>query len=181
MRFADSYIILRIARSILRQEGIAELMKSLRLAVIAFLAAGLTSAAGKADFSGVWEMDLKQSDFGAIPPPDSLKRTIEQHDSALIMTDEQVSPLGPEKAVRKYTTDGKETTYQWTGSDVKSAAHWDGDVLVIVGKVDAGGMDVVITSRMTVSADGKRLTEDDKIASADGTELAAFKIVLVKK
>jgi len=156
-------------------------MKHSRLAIIALLTAGLAFAAGKPDFSGVWEMDLKQSDFGAIPPPDSLKRTIEHHEPSLIMTDEQNSPLGPEKAVRKYTTDGKETSYEWTGSTVKSAAHWDGDVLVVVGKVDAGGMDVVITSRMTVSGDGKKLTEDDKIASADGTELAAMKIVLVKK
>ena len=156
-------------------------MKHFRLATLGLVAAGLIFAAGRPDLSGVWVMDLKQSDFGAVPPPDSLTRTIEHREPSLIFTDEQVSQLGPEKAVRKYTTDGKETTYEWTGSTVRSAAHWDGDVLVTVGKVDAGGMDVLVTGRITLSSDGKVMTENDKVTTADGTELAAFKIVLLKK
>ena len=66
------------------------------------------------------------------------------------------------------------------GSDVKSAAHWEDNSLVIIGKVNAGGTDLIVTSTLTISADGKTLTESDKIAAA-GNEVGAFKIVLVKE
>jgi hypothetical protein len=144
------------------------------------LAASLTFAADKPNFSGSWEMDASKSDFGGSPPPDSFKRKIEHNEPSLILTDEQTSALGTEKAVRTYTTDGKETSYQWMGGDVKSAAHWDGNAMVIVGKVDAGGADLIVTSTLTLSADGKTLTENDKV-TAGGNEVGALKLVLVKK
>jgi hypothetical protein len=111
---------------------------------------------------------------------DSFKRKIEHNEPTLILTDEQVSPLGTEKVVRTYTTDGKETSYQWMGGDVKSTARWDGNAMVIVGKVDVGGTDVIVSGTLTLSADGKTLTESDKIV-AGGNEVGAFKLVLVKK
>lgn len=144
------------------------------------LAASLTFAADKPNFSGSWEIDVSKSDFGGSPPPDSFKRKIEHSEPSLILTDEQVSPLGAEKAVRKYTTDGKEISYQWMGGDVKSTAHWDGNAMVIVGKVDVGGADIIVSGTLTLSADGKTLTESDKIL-AGGNEVGALKLVLIKK
>src|SRR5277367_6240986 len=151
----------------------------LRFALLT-LAASLTLAADKPNFSGNWKIDLDKSEFGAVPPPEAFARKIEHNEPSLILTDEQTSQLGTEKAVRKYTTDGTETAYQWMGSDVKSAAHWDGNIMVIVGKLNAGGADIIVNSTLTLSADGKTLTENDKIV-ADGNEVAAFKMVLVKQ
>src|SRR5579863_187342 len=107
---------------------------ALRFAFLVAATANLTFAADKPDLSGNWKLDLNNSDFGGAPPPDSFTRRIEHAEPSVILTDEQVSALGPDKAVRKYTTDSKETTYQWMGNEVKSAAHWDGSTLVIVGK-----------------------------------------------
>jgi len=152
----------------------------LRLALITVAVANVIPAADKPNFSGSWKMDLTKSDFGGAPPPDSFSRKIEHNEPVVILTDDQTSALGPEQAVRKYTTDGQETTYQWMGSDVKSAAHWEDNSLVIIGKVNAGGTDLIVTSTLTISADGKTLTERDKIAAA-GNEVGAFKIVLVKE
>ncbi len=143
-------------------------------------AVSLAFAADKPDLSGNWKLDPASSDFGGAPAPQSLTRKIEHAEPSVIMTDEQTSGLGADKAVRKYTTDGKETTYQWMGSDITSSAHWEGNALVIVGKLNAGGTDLVVTSSLTLSSDGKTLTENDKIA-ASGNEVAAFKIVLVKQ
>lgn len=143
-------------------------------------AAGVAPAADRPDFSGNWKMDTAQSDFGGSPPPDSFARKIDQAGSTLTLTDEQTSAAGNDKAVRKYTTDGKETTYQWMGNEVKSAAHWDGNTIVIVGKVDASGTEILVNSTLSLSPDGKTLTEDDKLM-AGGNQIGAFKIVLRKQ
>lgn len=142
--------------------------------------ATLTFAADRPDFSGVWKMDAAQSEFGGAPPPDAFTRTIEQNSSALTMTDEQTSSGGNDKVVRKYPADGTEITYQWMGNEVKSAAHWEGDTLVIVGKVNANGTDLVVTSHLTLSGDGQTLTENDRI-SAGGSDVGTFKLVLRKQ
>jgi len=151
----------------------------LRYALLTIAAGAITLAADKPNLSGNWKIDLTNSDFGG-PGPDSFTRKIEQNGPSLIMADEQTSAAGVEKAVRKYTTDGKETTYQWMGSEVKSTAHWEGDTLVIVGKLDAGGTEVIVNSTLTISADGKTLTERDKLIAA-GNEVGAYKIVLLKQ
>ncbi len=148
------------------------------LAILALAALGL--AADKPDLSGDWKMDASQSDFGGAPPPDSLTRKIEQSGPSVTFTDEQLSGAGNDKAVRKYTTDGSEITYQWMGSEVKSAAHWEGDALIIVGKVNAAGTDVVVTSNITLSSGGKTLIESDKV-TAGGNDAGAWKIVFAKQ
>jgi hypothetical protein len=153
---------------------------TLRFALLAIAAVGVARAADKPNLSGNWKMDLANSDFGGGPAPDSLTRKIEHSEPSLIFTDEQTSALGTEKAIRKYTTDAKETTYEWMGGEVKSAAHWEQNTLMIVGKVDASGTDVTVNSTITISADGKTLTESDKILAA-GNEIGAFKIVFVKQ
>jgi hypothetical protein len=152
----------------------------LRLALIGAATAASMVAADKPNLSGSWKMDVSKSDFGGAPPPDSLTRRIEHNEPALTLIDAQISALGKEQATRKYTTDGKETTYQWMGSEVKSAAHWEEDALVIVGKVNAGGTDLVVTSTLTLSTDGKTLTENGKVA-AEGNQVAAYKVVLIKE
>ena len=144
------------------------------------LSATLALAADQPNLSGNWKLDVAQSDFGGSPPPDSMTRKIEHREPSLILSDEQISPLGTEKAVRNYTTDAKETTYQWMGSEVKSAAHWEGNAMRIVGKVDAGGAEIVVISTLTLSPDGKTLTENDKV-TAGGNEIAALKIIFVKQ
>jgi hypothetical protein len=155
-------------------------MIKFRLASFLLAASILTLGDGKPDFSGNWKMDASLSDFGGAPAPDSLTRKIEHAEPILTFTDEQTSPLGQEKAIRTYSTDGKETTYQWMGSEVKSAAHWEGSTMVIVGKVNAGGSEIVVTSLITLSEDGKTLTESDKLASG-GAEIGGFKVVLIKQ
>ena len=155
-------------------------MNTLRLAGVVICAMSAASAADKPNLSGNWKMDANKSDFGSAPPPDSFIRKIDQNEPALVFIDEQTSALGNEKAARKYTTDGKETSYQWMGGEVKSAAHWENTTLVIIGKVNAGGTDLLVTSAITISEDGKTLTENDRI-TASGNDVAAFKIVLVKE
>ena len=152
----------------------------LQIALLAGVAATLTIAADKPNYSGTWKCDLQNSDFAGAPGPTSLTRTIQHVEPSLILTDDQTGAQGSAKVVRTYKTDGTETTYQSNGSDVKSAAHWEGNTIVIVGKVNAGGTDIVISGPLTLSPDGKTLTESDKIV-VNGSEVGALKIVFTKQ
>ncbi len=175
--FADLRATLRRLPAILPVEVIQSMKRSLALLT---LAASLALAADKPNLNGNWKIDPKKSEFGEMPAPESFTRKIVQSGPAVTFTDEQSSPLGQEKVDRKYTTDGKEITYEWGGSEIKSAAHWEGDALIIVGKLNASGTDLIVTSTITLSADGTTITEADKIAMA-GNDVAAFKLVLVKQ
>jgi hypothetical protein len=145
-----------------------------------FLISALAIAADHPDFSGNWVINVEKSDFGGAPAPEKFTRKIEHREPSMVLTDAQSSPLGEDHAVRNYTTDGKEISYSWMGGDVKSSARWDGSKLVIVSKVNASGTDLVVNSVLTLSEDGKWLTESDKI-TAGGSEVAAFKLVLSKQ
>jgi hypothetical protein len=68
----------------------------------------------------------------------------------------------------KYSTDGKETTNSLMGSDVKSKANWDGKTLVVVSNANFGGADVKLTSKYSLSDDGKTLTQGLSISAPQG-------------
>ena len=68
----------------------------------------------------------------------------------------------------KYSTDGKETTNSMMGNDVKSTAAWEGKVLVVKSSLDAGGAQVKLTSKYSLSDDGKTLTQALSISAPQG-------------
>ena len=155
-------------------------MQVLKALPALLLSASLLLAADKPNLSGSWKMDLKLSEFGDVPPPDSFARKIVHSEPSVIFSDEQVSQLGTEKADRKYTTDGKEIAYAWMGNDIKSAAHWEGDKLITVAKLSTSGVDLTVNGTITLSADGKTLTEVDHVLMG-ANEVATYKIVMVKQ
>lgn len=123
-------------------------------------------AADKPNFSGNWKMNVTKSNFGVLPAPNSITRQITHAEPALTIVEEQDSPAGAQKTTRVYTTDGKETTFQASGTDVKTAAAWEGDVLVVISNVEAAGLR--FTDRMTLSTDGNELTSAVHISSPQG-------------
>lgn len=149
--------------------------------VLAGMAGSLISfAADKPNFSGEWVMDATKSDFGPMPPPDSMTRKIEQNDPNLTVTQTQTGGAqGDQTTTMKYTTDGKESTNQMMGNDVKSTASWDGNSLVIATKLDFQGNELSLTSKWSLSDDGKVLTDAWHISSAQGD--FDIKYVLNKK
>ena len=47
------------------------------------LAVGLVQAQAKTDFSGTWKLNAGKSDFGPMPPPDSMTEKIAHQDPSL--------------------------------------------------------------------------------------------------
>src|SRR5215469_812374 len=127
-------------------------------AIAAF--ATLALAADKPNFSGEWSLDVDKSNFGPMPPPATMIRKISHSEPE--MTVEQATtggPQGDQSFKFKYSTDGKETTNEMMGTPAKTKAAWDGNALVINMSVDAGGNEIKITDRVSLSDDGKVMTD----------------------
>ena len=129
----------------------------------------LTALAGTADrpnFSGEWKMNAAKSSFSGLPAPSAIVRKVTHAEPSLIIVEDQTSDLGTQTATRKYTTDGKETSFEANGAEVKGSAVWDGNAIVVNSTVDAIG--IRFTDRMTISEDGRTLTSVVHISSPQG-------------
>ena len=144
-----------------------------------FLAAALVVAVAplgaqqKPNFSGNWKMNQVKSNFGDVPAPDTFTRKIVHADPSIAIDEEQGTPAGVQQTQRKMTTDGKESTFDVGGADVKATAKWDGNSLVVVSSVPAAG--IAYNDRMSLSPDGKILTSVVRLDTGQG----AFELTVV--
>jgi hypothetical protein len=136
------------------------------LAAALLLAGAPLRAQQKPNFSGSWTINQVKSNFGAVPAPDTFTRKIVHAEPSITIDEEQASPLGVQQTQRKMTTDGKESTFDVSGADVKAIATWEGSTLFVVTKVDVLG--VTYNDRMSLSADGKTLTSVVKLDTPQG-------------
>jgi hypothetical protein len=85
---------------------------------------------------------------------------------SLTIVEEQQGDQGTQVTTRKYTTDGKDMTFESSGAVVRGTAVWEGNTLILTSVVDAIG--VTFTDRMSLSPDGRTMTSAVHIASAQG-------------
>ncbi len=145
-------------------------MKSLaKLALILAALSSLALAADKPNFSGEWKMNAAKSNFGPIPAPATYTRKVTHAEPSITVEDTQTgTAAGDQHDKRTYSTDGTEIAYQANGADVKSAATWDGNALMINSKASIQGMDILIKDTITLSDDAKTMTDAVHIGSAQG-------------
>jgi hypothetical protein len=136
------------------------------LAAAIALAAGPTDAQQKPNLSGDWKMNGVTRDFGPAPTPDTFTRKIVHAEPSISIDEEQATPIGLQQTSRKMTTDGKESTFNASGADIKASAKWEGDTLVVVSNVEIASM--TYTDRMTLSPDGKVLTSVVRVDTPGG-------------
>jgi hypothetical protein len=133
------------------------------------LALGLVQAQAKTDFSGTWKINAGKSDFGPMPPPDSMTEKITHQDPSLKANVATTGgPQGDMTYDITYTTDGKECVNRVGDNEFKSTLKWDGDDLVVETKGSFSGTDFTSKDRWTLSGDGKTLTVVRHISSAMG-------------
>src|SRR5262245_27183348 len=148
------------------------------VAVVA-LSAGLFSQA-KPKFSGEWVMVPEKSDFGPVPAPASMTRTITHQDPILkIVTVQTGGATGDRKIETTFSTDGKPQKNTIIDSAMTTTGKWEDKTIVLTSTMSMQRVDVGIEDRMSLSDDGKTLTLTRKIAAPDG-EMTA-KVVMVKK
>lgn len=131
---------------------------------LAITAGGQASA--KPDFSGEWKMNPAKSDFGVLPPPSSIRRTITHAEPNLTMVEDQRSDFGDASTTRKYVTDGTPMSFTSQGFEVQSSARWDESTLVVISKVESQGL--TFNDKMSLSPDGKMLISNVHISSPQG-------------
>lgn len=134
--------------------------------ILAILIAAGGQAPAKPNFTGDWKMNPAKSDFGMLPPPASIRRTITHTEPNLTIVEDQRSDMGDASTTRKYVTDGTPMTFTAQGAEVSGSAKWDENTLVVNSKVDAIGLS--FNDKMTLSPDGKMLVSNIHINSPQG-------------
>jgi hypothetical protein len=150
----------------------------LAISTLALFAGSMLSAQDKPNFSGTWKMDGAKSDFGPMPAPDKLVRTITHKDPDVEIKTTQSGQQGEVTSELKYKTDGTESVNKLRGQDVKSVVKWEGEKLVVKSKREVQGMEISITETWTMT-EGKVLTITNAIETPQGSFEA--KIVLDKQ
>jgi hypothetical protein len=147
-------------------------MKKCFIVVAAF---AMTFLAGQSqaatNFSGEWKLNLAKSDYGIVPPPEFMTRTIKHNDPNLEASTHQKGAQGEVTTTLKYTTDGKPA--ENTGS--KGSAKWESDKLVVDSVRDLQGAELKFHEVWSLSPDGKTMTINNHIVAPQGE----FDLVLV--
>jgi len=132
------------------------------------------------NFTGTWKLDPAQSDFGAVPGPESRVDAIEHTDPSIKIRSVQKGTMqGDLDYSFTLTTDGKPSTMNFQGTDATNTAYWTNDMLTVDTDTTFQGADLTIKSLWSLSQDGKTLTVNSHFASAMG-ELDQ-KLVFVKQ
>jgi hypothetical protein len=136
------------------------------LAAALMVAGAPLRAQQKPDFSGNWKMNQAKSNWGAAPAPNSFIRKIVHAEPSISINEEQDTAVGVQQTQRKMTTDGKESTFDVGGADVKATANWEGSTLFVVTTIDVLG--VSYKDRMSLAPDGKTLTSVVRVDTPGG-------------
>lgn len=141
-----------------------------RTIVSAFALTALTAtwALAAPNFTGSWKLNTSKSEFGQMPPPNSMTQTITHEEPKIKVAVKQSSDMGDFDYEREYTTDGQESTAEMRGNPVKSTVKWDGSILVVTTKGKFGDNDFTMVDRWSLSEDGKTLTVNRHFSSDMG-------------
>jgi len=137
------------------------------------LAAAAWAQNATPNFTGKWNIDLAKSDFGPLPPPESVVHVVEHKEPNIKIVTTQKTAQGETTNERMLTTDGKENVNKMRmgGSEqqeVKSTSKWNGTTLMTAFKVDFQGSTLDFNDSWKLSDDGKVLTILREIKSPQG-------------
>ncbi|MBL8176504.1 MAG: hypothetical protein JNK48_17645 [Bryobacterales bacterium] len=122
----------------------------------------------KQDLTGVWSMVAEKSDFGAMPVPSKIERTIAHKDPSILIKTVQAGQQGEITTEYKYTTDGQEFSQTTRFGEVKGTAVWEGDNLVVKTKRQVQGAEITSTETWSLAEGGKALTVSAQVTTPQG-------------
>ena len=158
------------------------LKRSLAAALVVCSAAAASAQPKAPDFNGQWELNVAKSDFGpmAQQAPTTASMTVTQSATSIKLVQAVSTPMGDQNQTQELALDGQERTMPgMDGEPATSAAKVEGDAMVVNTKMSRQGADITMTSRWTLSPDGKSLTVARDIATPMGA--LTMKLVYDKK
>lgn len=120
------------------------------------------------NLTGTWKLNVAKSDFGVLPGPDSQTNVIDHQEPVVKIKVTQEGAQGKQDYTITTATDGKESTNDVGGRQVKMSTAWEGNNLVSNAKLNFQDNEVIIKSTYVLSDDGKTLTVNAHLASAMG-------------
>ncbi|HUE25000.1 MAG TPA: hypothetical protein VMQ86_25165 [Bryobacteraceae bacterium] len=135
---------------------------------LATLALGLVQAQAKSDFSGTWKINASKTDFGPMPPPDTMTQKIVHEDPSLKVSVVQTGGSGDMNYDMVYSTDGKEQVNHMGDNEFRTTLKWEGDDLVGDTKGAFEGNEFTAKDRWSLSDGGKTMTLQRHIATGGG-------------
>jgi hypothetical protein len=148
------------------------LLSALFVLLVFPVGASLRAQDATTNFTGTWSLDAAKSDFGPMPPPESIVHVIEHKEPSVKVVTTQKGAMGEVTTERQLTTDGKENVNKMrvgpAEQEVKSTTKWSGKALTTAFKLDMQGNVFDVNDSWKVSDDGKVLTIVRDIKSAQG-------------
>lgn len=144
-----------------------------RSAVLALLLGAVGTAVAAAqppNLTGTWVLDAAKSDFGQLPAPQNRSDAIDHREPQITIKRTILQDGIPATLDLRYGVDGKPHTNTTPQGQITSTLTWEGRVLVMRSQVPTDGGAAEIVDRMTLSGDGKTLTQHRTI-SIQGQEI----------
>ena len=138
------------------------------VAILASITLAALPALAASNFSGEWKLNTSKSNFGEMPPPQSMTQKIAHNEPKLKVAVKMSGQMGDIEFESNYTTDGKECTNEFNGNTSKSTAKWSGDALLFEIKGRFGDNDFTMRDKWTLTEGGKTLTFDRHFSSSMG-------------
>lgn len=133
---------------------------------VATLGHAQTAPAAKPDFSGSWKLNVGKSDFGQVPPPSSETDVVAQTGDDFKVAVTQSGQVGDQNYRLTFEAGGVESPVADNSfaansefKIVSSKAEWVGATLVLTHKAIYQGGALDISTRWTLSDDGKVMTK----------------------
>jgi hypothetical protein len=125
-----------------------------------------TASAAKPDFTGNWKLNVAKSDYGQVPPPTMETNVVTQTGDDFKVLVTQAGSVGDQNYTLSFKAGGDVAPMAGDAfpansefSILSSKAEWAGRVLVMTQKAKYQGGPVDISSRWTLSDDGKVITK----------------------
>jgi hypothetical protein len=136
------------------------------LLLLAALAGAGCSQTERPDFSGSWELDASQSDFGPVPGPTQSTQIIEHQDPLLRLSADSTGFMGADHVEFEFQTDGTETVQTIEGRPRKTQSYWEDKVLVTKWEIDNPGQPLFeMVDRRSLSEDGRTMIVNRQVYS----------------
>jgi hypothetical protein len=134
-----------------------------------------TAPAAKPDFSGNWKLNVAKSDFGQVPPPSSETNVVTQTQDDFKVAITQAGQVGDQNYTLTFKVGGAETPMAAeafaANSEFRilsSKAEWKGPLLIVTQKAMYQGGPLEISSRWSLSDDGKVITKITSFSLSQG-------------